>query len=220
MTNSIQITIDGQALQVPPGITVLEAAQRAHIDIPTLCYHEQLTANAVCRLCVVEISGSRRLAPACATTVQADAVIHTQSPRVHTARRTILEMLAAATDLSAAPELLELMQEYGADPARFGDDSPRRSYAIKDDNPFYIRDYNKCVLCWRCVQVCAEDVQHTFALGFNGRGFHTSIATAFDVPLPESPCVFCGNCVGVCPTGALVGKRELTFLQPSPAPGS
>ncbi|MCS7040178.1 MAG: 4Fe-4S binding protein, partial [Anaerolineae bacterium] len=84
------------------------------------------------------------------------------------------------------------------------------------DNPFYVRDYVKCILCWRCVQVCAEDVQFTFALGFNGRGFETSIATFFDRPMPETTCVFCGNCVGVCPTGALKGKREYLAAQGAP----
>ena len=209
MSNPIWITIDGKSLKTPPDITILEAAALAGVEIPTLCYHDRLTANAVCRLCVVEKRGARTLVPACITSVSDNAVILTNSRRVRTARRTLLEMLASATDLSEAPELLAQMETLGADPDRFGADAKRRTFPeIKDDNPFYVRDYNKCVLCWRCVQVCAEDVQYTFALGFNNRGFDSEIATFFDAPMPETTCVFCGNCVGVCPTGALKGKRE------------
>lgn len=210
MPTPLWITINGQSLKVPDGITILEAAALAGVEIPTICYHDHLTANGVCRVCVVEQRGSRKLAPACTTKVSPDAVIRTDSPRVRTARRTILEMLNSAVDLSEAPEIQAMMDDCGADRNRFGEDAKRRTFdGVKDDNPFYIRDYDKCILCWRCVQVCAEDVQYTFALGFNNRGFDTEIATFFDLPMPETTCVFCGNCVGVCPTGALKGKREL-----------
>ncbi len=210
MSNApISVHLDDQIVRVPPGTTVLDAARAAGIRIPTVCYHDHLTANAVCRLCVVEWVGSRTLVPACVAKVQPNARIYTNSERVRTARRVILEMLASAVDLSEAPELQALLAEYGAHPRRFGPDAVRREHgAVKVDNPFYVRDYDKCILCWRCVQVCAEDVQYTFALGFNGRGFDTSIATFFDRPMPETTCVFCGNCVGACPTGALKGKRE------------
>ncbi|MCO6451235.1 MAG: (2Fe-2S)-binding protein [Caldilineales bacterium] len=205
----VWITIDGQPLKVPPGSTILEAAKLAGVHIPTICYHPNLTANAVCRVCVVEQRGSRTLVPACVTAVRPNAVILTNSRRVRNARRTILEMLAASVDLSDAPEIQAMMEEVGADPRRFGDDAQRRTFdSVKVDNPFYVRDYDKCVLCWRCVQVCAEDVQYTFALGFNGRGFHSEIATFFDQPMPDTTCVFCGNCVGVCPSGALKDKRQ------------
>jgi predicted molibdopterin-dependent oxidoreductase YjgC len=110
-------------------------------------------------------------------------------------------------DLSEAPELLELMSEYHADPTRFPE-SERREQPVLDDNPMYIRDYSKCILCWRCVQVCADDAQFTYALNFSGRGFATNISTFFEKPMPETTCVFCGQCLGVCPTGALKPKRE------------
>jgi len=211
--DEIWITIDGQSLKTPPDITILEAAKLAGVTIPTLCYHPSLTANAVCRLCVVEWRGSRTLVAACAAVVRPNAVILTNSRRVRMARRTILEMLAATVDLSDAPDLQALLAAYDADPIRFGADAARRRFdGVKVDNPFYVRDYDKCVLCWRCVQVCADDVQHTYALGFNGRGFHTEIATFFDQPLPDTTCVFCGNCVGVCPTGALKGRREYEMV--------
>jgi NADH dehydrogenase/NADH:ubiquinone oxidoreductase subunit G len=218
-TALVSVFIDDQSVMVPPGTTVLNAARAAGIAIPTVCYHDHLTANAVCRICVVEWMGSRTLVPACVAKVQPNARIYTNSERVRTARRVILEMLASAVDLSEAPELQALLAEYGADPHRFGPDAVRREHgAVKVDNPFYVRDYDKCILCWRCVQVCAEDVQFTFALGFNGRGFDTSIATFFDHPMPETTCVFCGNCVGVCPTGALKGKREYRAAQAGSPP--
>jgi predicted molibdopterin-dependent oxidoreductase YjgC len=111
-----------------------------------------------------------------------------------------------------SPELLKLLTEYAAEPQRFKDSIKRKPELI-DDNPVYVRDYAKCVLCWRCVQVCAEDAQYTYAINFSGRGFNTSIDTFFDRPLPETVCVFCGQCVGVCPTGALKAKRELLLEQ-------
>jgi predicted molibdopterin-dependent oxidoreductase YjgC len=131
----------------------------------------------------------------------------TSSTRVERSRRTILEMLASAVDLTEAPEIARLVHEYRADGARFPG-ATRRKHPILDDNPMYVRDYSKCILCWRCVQVCAGDAQFTYAINFTGRGFDTSIGTFFDQPMPETTCVFCGQCVGVCPTGALKPKRE------------
>ncbi len=133
--------------------------------------------------------------------------VQTRSERVVRARKTILEMLASTMDLSDAPEILSMMDEYGASAERFPD-AERREIEVKDDNPMFLRDYEKCVLCWRCVQVCAEDAQYTFALNFSGRGYETEIGTFFDQPMPATSCVFCGQCVGVCPTGALKPKRE------------
>jgi predicted molibdopterin-dependent oxidoreductase YjgC len=138
--------------------------------------------------------------------------VHTRSERVERSRRTILEMLGSAVDLSEAPDIQRMAGEYQADAARFGE-GERREHPVFDDNPMYIRDYSKCILCWRCVQVCAEDAQYTFAINFEGRGFETRIGTFFDKPMPETTCVFCGQCVGVCPTGALKPKREWLFEQ-------
>ncbi len=210
--HEVNIIINDESVAASAGSTVLEAARDAGIDIPTICYHDHLTANAICRICVVEWTGSRTLVPACVAKVQPNARIRTDSDRVRTARRTILEMLNSAVDLDEAPEIQEMMAHYHADPDRFGEDAALREYGeVKVDNPFYVRDYDKCILCWRCVQACAEDVQFTFALGFDSRGFDTGIATFFDRPMPETTCVFCGNCVGVCPTGALKDKR--VFVQ-------
>jgi len=126
---------------------------------------------------------------------------------VYTARRVLLELLASTVDLSEAPDVLAHIERYGARPERFGG-GLRREFPVLDDNPFYIRDYSKCVMCWRCIQVCAEDVQNTFALTWGGRGFGSHVTTAFAEDMPDTTCVFCGNCVGACPTGALKGKVE------------
>lgn len=207
MTKMITLTIDGQRIEVETGTTILKAAEQAGIEIPVLCYFAHTTANGLCRLCMVETEGGRGLQAACVTEAAEGAVIRTRSPNVDRVRRTILEMLAYSADLSEAPEILKLLEEYGASPDLFEGGEQRRPDLI-DDNPVYIRDYGKCILCWRCVQVCAEDAQYTYAINFNGRGYHTSIGTFLNKPLTQTACVFCGQCVGVCPTGALKGKRE------------
>jgi NADH dehydrogenase/NADH:ubiquinone oxidoreductase subunit G len=203
----ITLTIDGQTVHAPAGATILDAAERAGVAIPTICFHPTLTANAVCRLCTVEVQGARTLQPACVVPIAPNMVVTTQSARVTTARRVILELLASTVDLHDAPEIQNQIEQYGADAARFAG-GKRREYAVLDDNPFYIRDYAQCVMCWRCIQVCAEDVQNTFALTWGGRGIGSHVATFFEEDLPDTSCVFCGNCVGVCPTGALKGKVE------------
>jgi len=210
--DEITLSIDGQTISVQPGTTILQAAQAAGINIPTVCYHEATTANAVCRTCVVEIDGARVLAAACVAKVSEGMKVWTRSERVERSRRTILEMLASAVELGDAPEIEAMLQDYQADGKRFPG-SERREVPLIDDNPMYVRDYSRCVLCWRCVQVCAEDAQYTYAINFSGRGFETQISTFFDKPLPESTCVFCGQCIGVCPTGALKPKREWLLEQ-------
>ncbi len=206
-TSTVTLTIDGQPVTVPANTTILEAARSAGIDIPTICAHDATTPRGLCRLCVVDVNRGRLLQPACIVPCQDGMVVETTSERVLTSRRTILEMLASAVDLSQAPEIQRYLAEYGADPQRFPQ-ARRREHPLLDDNAFYIRDYNKCVMCWRCMQVCAEDAQYIFALSIDGRGFNSHITTAFDIPMPESTCVFCGQCVGVCPTNALKPKVE------------
>jgi NADP-reducing hydrogenase subunit HndD len=207
MPNDVTLTIDGHPVTVPAGTTILKAAQQIGEKIPTICYHEHCTANALCRICVVEVEGARVLAPACVAQVSEGMIVRTRTERVERSRRTILEMLDSAVDLSEAPEIQGFIGDYGADHARFPE-AERRESPVLDDNPMYVRDYSKCILCWRCVQVCADDAQFTYAINFEGRGFETQIGTFFDKPMPETTCVFCGQCVGVCPTGALKPKRE------------
>jgi NADH dehydrogenase/NADH:ubiquinone oxidoreductase subunit G len=212
MTENITLTIDGQPVSVEQGATLLDAARRIGKDIPTICFHEATTANALCRICVVEVEGQRLLQPACVLKAGADMKVQTRSERVIRARKTILEMLASTMNLSDAPSILTMMYEYGASHQRFPE-AGRRQVEVKDDNPMYIRDYSKCLLCWRCVQVCADDAQYTFAINFDGRGYETQIGTFFDKTIPETTCVLCGQCVGVCPTGALKPKREYLLEQ-------
>ena len=204
---TVTINLDGEEMTVPQGTTILDAAQEAGKNIPVICYHEATTANGLCRICVVDVNEGRVLQPACVAQCQDDATIETKNERVIRSRRTILEMLNSAVNLEQAPEINQMIDDYQADIERFPDAIKRESQII-DDNPFYVRDYGQCILCWRCVQVCAEDAQFTFALTLKNRGYETEVATAFDVPMTDSPCVFCGQCVGVCPTGALKPKVE------------
>jgi NADH dehydrogenase/NADH:ubiquinone oxidoreductase subunit G len=199
-------------VSVEQGVTLLDAARSVGKDIPTICYHQATTSNALCRICVVEVEGQRLLQPACIVKAAQGMKVQTASERVLRARRTILEMLSSTMDLSEAPEVLHMMEQYEADNERFPG-AIRRESEVKDDNPMYIRDYDKCLLCWRCVQVCAEDAQYTFAINFDGRGYETQIGTFFDRSIPESTCVLCGQCVAVCPTGALKPKREHLLQQ-------
>ena len=208
----VNLTIDGTPVRVEAGTTILQAAAAAGADVPTICYHEACTANGLCRMCVVEVKGARLLQPSCIAAVGEGMEVTTRSERVDRARRTILEMLDSAVDLSQAPEIQGQMREYAVQPERFPE-AERRVRPVIDDNPMYVRDYAKCILCWRCVQVCAEDAQHTFALSFDGRGFETQIGTFFDRAMPETTCVFCGQCVGVCPTNALKPRREWLLEQ-------
>ena len=237
----VTVTIDGVEVSVPAGSTILEAARAQGLDIPTLCYLENLAPVNVCRVCVVEVTGSRVLVPACSRTVEAGMEIQTESERVRHSRKLVLELLGSSVDLSLAgsaePDgsLAAYAERYGADPSRFGPatapaaagerdgrlpghhhepsgaEALRASTVaqpVKVDNDLYVRDYAKCILCYKCVEACGEDAQNTFAIAVAGRGFDARISTEWATPLPDSACVYCGNCIGVCPTGALMFKSE------------
>lgn len=211
----IEVTIDGRTVRVLEGATILQACASIGIHTPTLCYLETLTPVNVCRVCVVEVEGSRVLVPACSRQVEAGMVIQTDSERVRLSRRLVFELLGSSVDLSlATPEFTQDMARYGAQPDRF-DAGHRATVAqpVKVDNNLYVRDYSKCVLCYKCVEACGTDAQNTFAIAVAGRGFAAEIATEFDTPLPDSACVYCGNCIGVCPTGALMFKSEHDMRQ-------
>lgn len=212
MTDSVNIIIDGKSISIPAGTTILDAAREAGIEIPTICYHEATTSYALCRICVVEVEGSRVLVPSCVANVSEGMNVQTKSERVIRSRRTILELMESTTDLSDSPEILQMMEEYQTVPDRYPQ-AVERAPAVIDDNPMFLRDYAKCILCWRCVQVCADDAQYAFAINFSGRGYDTQINTFYETTLPESTCVFCGQCVGVCPTGALKPKRQWLLEQ-------
>lgn len=211
----VEVTIDGQAVRVPEGTTIINACKTVGIDTPTLCYLENLTPVNVCRVCVVEVEGARTLVPACSRPVDPGMVIQTDSERVRHSRRLVFELLASSVDLSTAePRFLADMARYGAAPERLAPSAAGHappatvSQPVKIDNDLYVRDYSKCVLCYKCVEACGTDAQHTFAIAVAGRGFGATISTEFDTGLPDSACVYCGNCIGVCPTGALMFKSE------------
>jgi NADP-reducing hydrogenase subunit HndD len=228
---SVTVTIDGTAVDVADGATILEACRAIGEDQPTLCYLQTLTPVNVCRVCVVEVDGSRTLVPSCSRVVEEGMVIRTRGERVDLSRKVVFEMLASSVDLSLVDDgIHRWMERYECDPTRFGPPSrpvtdrdgrhaghhrpPDGTAAetvhqpIKIDNSLYVRDYSRCILCYKCVQACGEEAQNTFAIGVAGRGFDARISTEFDVGLTDSACVFCGNCIGVCPTGALMFRSE------------
>jgi predicted molibdopterin-dependent oxidoreductase YjgC len=204
----VELTVDGETVRVLDGSTILDACRMVGIDTPTLCYGDTLTPVNVCRVCVVEVEGARTLVPSCSRKAEAGMVVHTDSERVRVSRRLVLELLGSSVDLSTAPAALEYIERYDADPARFGPDAATVAQAVKIDNDLYVRDYSKCILCYKCVSACGTDHQNTFAIAVAGRGFDAHISTELDVALPESACVYCGNCIAVCPTGALMSKPE------------
>jgi len=204
----VEIKIDGKSVTVPETMTILEACRSIGIDTPTLCYLENLTPVNVCRVCVVELTGARTLVPACSRRVEAGMDIKTDSDRVRLSRKMVLEFLGSSVDLSTTPQAQSYMQRYEARPDRYGSDAANVHQQVKIDNDLYVRDYSKCILCYKCVEACGTDAQNTFAIAVAGRGFDAHISTEGDVPLPDSACVYCGNCIGVCPTGALMFKTE------------
>ena len=226
----VSLTIDDQQVEVPEGSTIMQACASIGIDTPTLCYGETLQPANACRVCVVELEGARVLAPACARKVEADMVVKTDSERVRHSRKMVMEFLASSVDLSTTPVAEGYLERYEADPERYGPPAPpdpdrdrRRTgehdepdgqtaatvhSPIKIDNDLYVRDYSKCILCYKCVDACGSQWQNTFAITVAGRGFDARISTEFANPLPDSACVYCGNCIAVCPTGALMFTSE------------
>jgi predicted molibdopterin-dependent oxidoreductase YjgC len=210
----VEVTIDGQVRQVPEGSTLLDAARAMGADIPTLCYGDTLTPKNACRVCMVEVEGARVLAPSCSRKVEPGMVVHTDSARARLARRMVLEFLASSVDMSAAsPEVEKWMVDYGAEPLRYGAEAATVAQPAKVDNGLYVRDYARCILCYKCVDACGEQWQQTFAIAVAGRGFDSRISTEWDTPLPDSACVYCGNCVEVCPTGALSFTEEFSLRE-------
>ncbi|HKW45095.1 MAG TPA: 2Fe-2S iron-sulfur cluster-binding protein [Candidatus Eremiobacteraceae bacterium] len=205
---SVALHIDDVAVTVPEGATILDACRARLIDTPTLCYLENLTPVNVCRVCVVELEGARTLVPACSRKCENGMKVKTDSERVRLSRKMVLEFLASSVDVSLAADLQRQMKRYEADPDRYGAEARTVAQPVKVDNQLYVRDYSKCILCYKCVEACGTDAQNTFAIATAGRGFDARIATEFEVPLPDSACVYCGNCIGVCPTGALMFTSE------------
>jgi predicted molibdopterin-dependent oxidoreductase YjgC len=226
----VDLSVDGRHISVPDGSTLLDACAAAGVATPTLCYGPTLAPKNACRVCVVEVEGARVLAAACSRRAEPGMQVRTDSERVRHSRKLVMELLASSTDLSTTPDAEAYASRYDAMPERFGPPAPAdpgrahrrpgthtepdgQTAATVDapvtiDNELYVRDYAKCILCYKCVDACGEQHQNTFAIGVAGRGFDARISTEHVVPLPDSACVYCGNCIAVCPTGALMFTSE------------
>jgi len=204
----IKVTIDDKEIKVPMGTTILEAARMLGINIPTLCYHEDLCISGVCRICVVEVEGYRTLQASCAFPITTPLVIHTHTRKVRQARRHILDLLLSkhygecySCVRNNNCELQELAKEYGVDFYRFGHvEEP--TYGRDDSSYAIVRDMDKCIMCRRCVRTCI-DLQEVGVYEALNKGAETHIGTFMDNPMSELICINCGQCINRCPTGAL-----------------
>lgn len=208
----VNIKINNMPLSVPKGISILEAARMAGIEIPTLCYLKKINEIGACRICMVEVKGARSLVTACVYPVNEGMEIFTNTERVRKSRKMTLELILSTHDRkclscvrSGTCELQQLCKEFGVDDeGRFDGANPVREY---DDSAIHmIRDNGKCILCRRCVAAC--QAQHISVIGANARGFDTHIGSAFERPLDSVACVSCGQCIVNCPTGAIYEKDD------------
>ena len=231
----VTLKINGMEVTAPAGSTILEAARLANIKIPTLCYLKEINEIGACRICVVEVKGARALVTACVYPVSQGMEVLTNSPRVLNARKETLKLLLSDHNKeclscirSGNCELQTLCQEYGVDDAH-AYEGAMNEFELDESAPHMIRDNNKCILCRRCVAAC-EHFQSVGVIGANNRGFKTSIGSAYDMPLGDTSCVDCGQCIAVCPTGALYEKdatepvfaaladpEKTVFVQTAPA---
>ncbi len=203
----VNLKINGQAVSAPKGSTILEAARLAGIDIPTLCYLKDASETGSCRMCVVEIVGARALQAACVYPIAEGIEVLTHSPKVKKARKNTLELILSNHDRKCLTcirnqncELQQLSEELGVTEITY--EGERNEYGIDASSVSFVRDNNKCVLCRRCVNVC-KNIQTVGAIDATERGFKTKIGCAFDIPLADSYCVNCGQCITACPVGAL-----------------
>lgn len=210
---SISLTINGKQTKVKEGTTILVAATELGFDIPTFCYDPSLELYGGCRICVVEVEGAKNLVASCTTPVSNGMVVETESEKVIEARRDILRLIldnhpndCLTCQKAGSCKLQEYAYKYDIN---FEDhNGERHNYAIEDNNPYIVRDMNKCILCGKCVRSCSQ-VSERKVLTFANRGIATKVVTSFDMPYEDSSCVHCYRCVTVCPVGALIDKRAI-----------
>lgn len=208
----VNITIDDKKIQVPQGYSVLEAAKQANISIPTLCFLKDINEIGACRMCVVEIRGARSLQAACVYPVSEGLVVKTQSPAIREARKVTLELILSNHDRncltcvrSSNCELQKLSEDLNVTEIRFNGESHR--LPLDDFSPSIVRDPNKCILCRRCVSMC-KNIQQVSVIDTVERGFDTIVSSVFNMSLNDVPCTMCGQCINVCPVGALREKDD------------
>ena len=213
MADMINLTIDGVAVSVPAGSTILEAARAACINIPTLCYLKDVQQIGACRICVVEVEKARGLAAACVMPVSEGMVVHTNTPKVRNHRKVILELLLASHNRECTScirsgncELQTLCREYGVEGYPF--DGEKKSCEVDMLSTSIVRDNSKCISCRRCVAAC-NDIQEIGAIGVSKRGFKTNIGAIYNRSIVDTPCVNCGQCIVACPVGALHEKENI-----------
>ena len=206
----ITVEIDGTICTGPKGSTILDMARSQGIYIPTLCYEPRLKPYGACRLCLVEVEGARGLLPACYAEASDGMVVHTDTEELERIRKTLVELLLSDHDMecqgctkSGRCELQNLANHYGITESPYAGE--KHTYDMHDENPFVIRDYNKCIMCGRCIRICRE-VQGVGVYDFVNRGFKAIPGTPYDKPMQETPCEFCGQCISTCPTGAIKAK--------------
>lgn len=215
--SNIGLKINGAEVSGREGTTILEVAQENGIDIPTLCYHESLAPIGACRLCVVEVEGSKILVASCHTPIAPDMVIHTNSPKVLATRKMIIELLLAGhpdacivCDKANICQLRQIAADLEVGLPRFR--PGKRYYPIEDENPYVVRDLSKCILCRRCVRGCDEVArQNLLSLGY--RAFDSKIVVDLDDSLNKDACRDCDVCISLCPTGALYKKTHLREIK-------
>lgn len=208
----ITVTINGRQLSSREGMTILEAAQENGMDIPTLCHRPELTPIGACRICVVEVEGSRTLVGACHTPITQGMVIHTHSPKVLETRKMIVELLLAShpdsclvCDKSNLCELRKIAADLEVGLPQFR--VRKRYYPIEDVSPYIVRDLSKCILCRRCIRACSEIAKKNI-FGIAYRGFDSKVVVDFDQPIDTEVCQDCEVCISFCPTGALSRPSE------------
>jgi NADH dehydrogenase/NADH:ubiquinone oxidoreductase subunit G len=209
----ITATIDGRQVSAKEGMTILEAAQASGIGIPTLCHHADLSPLGACRICVVEVEGSRTLVGSCHTPITEGMVIQTHSDKVLATRRMIVELLLAShcgscymCDKANICELRQIAADLEVGLPRF--QTRKNYYPLEDISPYIVRDLTKCIMCRRCVRACREVAGHNvFAIGY--RGFDAKVVVDFDQPIDKEVCRDCDVCISFCPTGALGRPRDV-----------